>query len=238
VLRIVLIFSLAVLLGCQKQPDSDWLSAEGLSLYSPEKLELALQRQKLALESRILTIQSLWISLKASYVGYATKKYLIGRSVDEVMTQCLKDENKHTEPSFSFEFDGRLRKCIAALKDGHLGLRKTPRSLRVLSPVINIEKVGSKFYVSQWNEALFQELVRRNYISQDLASSFGLGVEVISFNGTSISDAVEEMKTYSTASGTQSQLREATELLFDRSFAYPDLATHKITFKPARSETA
>lgn len=237
-LRIALLLASAIIIGCQQQPNSDWLSAEGLSLYSPQKLELALEKQKLPLESRLLTVQSLWISLKASYVGYATKKYLIKHSVDDVMTQCLAEENKHPQPSFSFEFDGRLRKCIANLKDGHMGLRKTPRSLRVLSPVINLEKIGDKFYVSQLNISLFTELVRRNYIPEDLASSFGLGVEITKFNGIPINEAVEEMKNYSSASGDQSQLREATELLFARSFSYPDSATHKISFKAAHSETA
>lgn len=234
--QIILVSAFALLMGCQKQSNSDWLSAEGLSLYAPEKLELALERQKLSLESRLLTLQSLWISLKSSYVGYSTKKHLIGRSVDEVMTECLAEENKYPSPNFSFEFDGRLRKCIAALKDGHMSLRKMSRSLRVLSPVMNLEKIDNKFYVSEINDSLFQELVRRQIISEEIAFAFRLGVEVLSFNGTAISEAVENMKVYSSASGDQSRLREATELLFGRSFAYPKSSTHKIIFKSLQSE--
>lgn len=235
-IRVGLFLILFFQVACQNQGSTDYMTAEGLSLYSAEKMDAALERQKLPLESRLLTIQSLWMSLKSSYVGYATKNHLIGLSVDEVMAQCLAEENKHPTASFSFEFDGRLRACVGALKDGHLFLGKIPRSLRVLSPVMNLEQIENKFYVSQINKNLFQELIRRKYIPEEISSNFNLGVQILSLDGLPIADAVQQMRNYTSASGEQSRLREATELLFARSFNYPTSPTHKIKFKTANSE--
>lgn len=195
----------------------DSLAKEFL-LSKEERVDVACQLRKAVLR------QYSALYLKQERLGIQPLKHL---------DQCTLEEAKVTEDS-RLRFIDRMKKCIAAFQDTHMGV-----SARIQIPAvftgIATSYVNGKILITGRIPKLLNYVGTKDFLD-DYASSLPLGAEILEVDGKPALEKLQEFLPYVSASGQKARMDWAASHIFSRNFAYPSKNSVEVKVRLPKGE--
>jgi hypothetical protein len=171
-------------------------------------------------------------ALEDRYVFFATKRVASApgaarTSVDAHLAGCVADERAIAREDEPLRFYDRLRRCTAALEDGHVMLGATSR-LPTVALGVALRRVEGRVVVA----AREQKLAGARVADADGASLeevLAVGNEVLELDGRPVQEALEDVARHVPASSAPARLERAVDALTRRDFLFPEARTATLT---------
>lgn len=178
------------------------------------------------------SLQSMKIAFRTSYIGYYTKKNLMGKSGDEVFAECEQQFSTAPERLSSSEYYDLVRQCLSKFKDGHLSFGGAIRQSYIGTGIESITPIGEKYYIAAIRPNLLKKFEEISGATEGaLSQKVKAGFEVIKINQRPASEEVDLLKNYITGSSDLAQTENAASIVFQRRFAYPPTASVTLLLK-------
>lgn len=208
-----LLFALSLLTALTSYSDSDpCLGTINSAPPSYDSLETTV-------EERIKSLCDFRAALTHRYAPIDLKRELKKIDVHQEINSCIRIEQKTTEHDL-LSFIDRSRTCAARIDDSHLDILPHADLPHVYNG-FSIEEVDGKFYISGYDSKLFAFLIAKNPSLTDLKKDLQLGAEIISIDGMFISQLIQKMKLFFSASSEEFALKSALRALSYRNHNYP-----------------
>lgn len=209
--------------ACQgnNNPPGDYLSAN-IKLYDPKDISEYVEKNRMSKSSVLDSLAALKISFKNSYIGYNLKKSLIGKSGDEIFTECENLVQQGPESISSVEANDLILQCLAKFQDSHIDLDNVLTNNYITSPVSEVRYVNGKIYISRIREKIIKKLEELQKLPPNsLLEKLKVGTEVVLINDRSPELLAKELEKYISESNPTSTKLVAIDDLFTRNYNYP-----------------
>jgi hypothetical protein len=176
-------------------------------------------------------------ALARRYVFFNEKRVVAGDrtlTVREHLAACAAAERAIAREDEPLRFHDRLRRCTAALEDGHLLLGAGAR-LPSVALGVGLRRVGGRVVVANREEALLRALAPA--AGAPLDEALALGNEVLEIDGRPVEERLDELARLLPASSAPARLERAVDALTRRDFLFPEARTAVLTISMAGGPT-
>lgn len=176
-------------------------------------------------------------ALARRYVYYNAKKVGGGDGAVTIgahLGACAAAERAIVREDEPLRFHDRLRRCTAAIDDGHLVLGAAAR-LPLVALGIGLRRVGGKIVVGNREEALVRALAPVG--GAPLEAALAVGNEVLEIDGRPVQEQLDELARHLAASSDLARRERAVEALTRRDFLLPRARTAVLTISVAGRPT-
>jgi hypothetical protein len=157
-------------------------------------------------------------SLLRQYSAIVQKQERIQIKSVAHLDSCILEENKTAETS-RLDFLDRMKKCVAAFQDTHMGASPRLRIPGVFLP-INLQMIEGKARIVSKSQKMITWIETKDEL-EGLNNLLPLGAEVLTIDGENPQEAAKKLAPYIAASSDKARMNWAMESLTRRSFLYP-----------------
>ncbi len=180
-------------------------------------------------------------ALEQRYVFFNAREIASGAdgasTVGRHLAACVASERAIAREDEPLRFYDRLRRCTAALEDGHV-LLGAPARLPTVALGVGLRRVEGKVVVANREERLLRSLGAAG--GAVLEEALAVGNEVLELDGRPVGERLEELARHLPASSAPARLERAVDALTRRDFLFPDARTASVTVavagRPVRVE--
>lgn len=236
-----------LVLGCQKDSKSKNDASDQFAgktnngpqfkLFDPAEMDKFMSGSKLSVQDREQAILAMKLTFKNSYVGYYSKKSLIGISGDEVFDACLIENRKLPEPIASLEYSDLIRVCLAGFRDSHLNMSSGSKVF-VTSAIANVLEVNGKILISEIRPNVLAHLIagEASETEKQNLTKIQVGTQILEINGVNVVEIINELSKMISGSSPAAVRRDALSQLFTRKFSYPLSSELVVKLQDARQQ--
>jgi hypothetical protein len=214
--------------ACSEAPSGtagDAAACEGKGLCTaPERVKLTCELSR-ALEER--------------YVFFDTKRVAAdGRSggslsLAEHLAACVAAERAIGREEEPLRFYDRLRRCTAALEDGHLVLG-SPARLPTVALGLGLRQVDGRIVIATREERLVRDLSATR--GEPLEGVLAVGNEILEIDGAPAQERLEALARHVPGSSAAARLERALDALTRRDFLFPERKVATLTISAGGRE--
>jgi hypothetical protein len=156
-------------------------------------------------------------------------------SIAEHLAACTAAERAIAREDEPLRFLDRLRRCTAALEDGHL-LLGAPARLPTVALGVGLRRVDGRVVVANREEKLLGTLAPAAG-GAPLEEVLAVGNEVLEIDGRPVRERLDELARHLPASSAPARLERAVDALTRRDFLFPEARTAALTVSVAGRAT-
>jgi hypothetical protein len=171
-------------------------------------------------------------ALEERYVFLETKRVAAegwrggSLGVAEHLAACVTAERAIDREDEPLRFYDRLRRCTAALEDGHVVLG-SPARLPTVALGLGLRRVDGRIVIATREERLVRELSASR--GEPLDRVLAVGNEILEIDGAPAQERLEALARHVPGSSAAARLERAVDALTRRDFLFPELAVATLT---------
>lgn len=171
-------------------------------------------------------------AVEERYVFFDTKRVAAGArgggslAVGQHLASCVAVERAMDREDEPLRFYDRLRRCTAALEDGHVVLG-SPARLPRIALGLGLRRVDGRVVIATREERLVRDLSAAR--GEPLDRILAIGNEVLAIDGAPAQERLEELARHVPGSSPAARLERAVDALTRRDFLFPERAVATLT---------